>query len=88
MLHFKYNFLKFTAVHIILHWVLAFSIPLYVNLLKLCACFIIPKIGSTIDFRRFSFSMGTEQAIYLSSILDQNFKGMAETIGNTAAGKR
>lgn len=30
---------------------------------------------------------GTEQAIYLSEILDQNFKGMAETVGNTAAGK-
>lgn len=30
---------------------------------------------------------GTEQAIYLSKILDQNFKGMAETIGSTAAGK-
>ena len=30
---------------------------------------------------------GTEQAIYLSKILDQNFKGMAETVGNTTAGK-
>lgn len=30
---------------------------------------------------------GTEQAIYLSKILDQNFKGLAETIGNTSAGK-
>jgi len=30
---------------------------------------------------------GTEQAIYLSQILDQNFKGMAETIGNTFAGR-
>lgn len=30
---------------------------------------------------------GTEQAIYLSQILDQNFKGMAETVGNTAAGQ-
>lgn len=30
---------------------------------------------------------GTEQAIFLSEILDQNFKGMAETIGNTVAGK-
>lgn len=30
---------------------------------------------------------GTEQAIYLSKILDQNFKGMAETVGSTFAGK-
>lgn len=30
---------------------------------------------------------GTQQAIYLSKILDQNFKGMAETVGNTFAGK-
>ena len=30
---------------------------------------------------------GTEQAIYLANILDQNFKGMAETVGNTAAGQ-
>lgn len=30
---------------------------------------------------------GTQQAIYLSEILDQNFKGMAETVGKTAAGK-
>ena len=30
---------------------------------------------------------GTEQAIYLSGILDQNFKGMAETIGQTSAGQ-
>lgn len=30
---------------------------------------------------------GTEQAIYLSQILDQNFKGMAETVGNTTAGQ-
>ncbi len=30
---------------------------------------------------------GTEQAIYLSEILDQNFKGMATTVGQTAAGQ-
>ncbi|MBL8008872.1 MAG: hypothetical protein JNJ56_15225, partial [Ignavibacteria bacterium] len=30
---------------------------------------------------------GTEQAIYLAGILDSNFKGMAETVGNTAAGQ-
>lgn len=30
---------------------------------------------------------GTEQAIVLAEILDQNFKGMAETVGNTAAGQ-
>ncbi len=30
---------------------------------------------------------GTEQAIYLSEILDQNFKNMAVTIGSTSAGK-
>jgi len=30
---------------------------------------------------------GTKQAIYLSQILDQNFKNMAVTVGSTAAGK-
>lgn len=30
---------------------------------------------------------GTEQAIYLSKILDQNFKGLAETIGQTSRGQ-
>jgi hypothetical protein len=30
---------------------------------------------------------GTEQAIFLSEILDQNFKGMAATVGQTAAGQ-
>lgn len=30
---------------------------------------------------------GTEQAIYLSQILDQNFKGMAQTVGQTSAGQ-
>lgn len=30
---------------------------------------------------------GTEQAIVLSEILDKNFKGMAKTIGDTAAGQ-
>src|SRR5690606_14298443 len=30
---------------------------------------------------------GTEQAIFLSQILDSNFKGMAETIGSHAPGK-
>ena len=30
---------------------------------------------------------GTEQAIFLSQILDQNFKGMAQTVGQTSAGQ-
>jgi hypothetical protein len=30
---------------------------------------------------------GTEQAIYLSGILDENFKDLSKTIGDTAAGK-
>jgi len=30
---------------------------------------------------------GTEQAIFLSKILDNNFKGMAETVGKTTAGQ-
>lgn len=30
---------------------------------------------------------GTEQAVFLSQILDSNFRGMAQTVGETAAGK-